>query len=326
MRHGLAWASACGAMIVMLFPLPQSVAQSYPSKNVRMIAPFAPGGGVDVVARLLADKLGEYMGQQVLVDNRPGASGNIGTEMAKRAPADGHTILMTTTPFVVNPSMFRNLPFDVQRDFVPVSLVGTASYVLVVHPSVPAKSVKQLIALAKEQPGKLNYTSGGNGTNSHMASELLKELTGTMITQVSYRGGGPALVGIMSGEADLGFFAVEAVGPHLASGRLRALGSTGTKRISALPELPTIAEAGVPGYEFLVWYGVLAPAGTPDSVVTALNGYIVKTIRTPAVVRHFSKSNIDIVASSPAQFASYIKKELVRWAKVVREMKLERSR
>ncbi len=319
MYRGGLWVSVSSIVLLALFPALGLDAQTYPAKAVRMITTSAPGGSVDIVARILGQKMTENMGQQVIVDSRPGAGGSVGTVLAVRAPADGYTIIMQTIPLVVNPSLYRKLPFDVIRDLAPVSLIAAAPFVLVVHPSVPAKSVKDLIALAKRQPGKLNYSSGVIGTNSHIAAELFKNLTGTNIVQVPYKGGGAALVAVVNGESDLGFLGVVAVVPHVKTGRMRALGVTSTKRSSTLPELPTIAQAGVPGYEFTSWYGVLAPAGTPASIINTLNDHVVKAMRAPDVAEHLAKEGADVIASSPEQFASHIKVELARYAKLVKE-------
>jgi tripartite-type tricarboxylate transporter receptor subunit TctC len=307
------------AALLALFQASQAGAQGYPAKAVRMIVPYAPGGSVDVMARMLAPHMAESMGQQVVVDNRPGASGNIGTELAVRAPADGYTIMMVTLPFVVNPSLYAKLPFDVVRDLAPVSLLAAAPFVLVVHPSLPAKSVKELVALAKRQPGKLNYPSGGNGTNSHISVELFKSLTGARIVHVPYKGGGPALIAIVSGETDLGILGFEVVISHVRSGKLRALGITGAKRSSRLPETPTVAEGGVPGYQFTTWYGVLVPTGTPPTIIDALNGHVVKAMRTPDLAERLARDGTEVVATPPEQFAAHITSELARWAKVVKE-------
>ena len=293
-------------------------AQTYPSKTVRMVMPFPPGGSLDVVARPLSQKMGELMGQQVVVDYRVGASGNIGTEHVARSPADGYPCLIHTLPFVVNPSLYKKLPFDVSKDFAPVSLLASSPFVLVVHPSVPAKSVKELIALAKKQPGKLTYSSAGNGTNLHVAAELFKNLSGTDMLHVPYKGGGPATVALLSGEVDLSFLGVVPATPYIKSGRLRAVGVTGTKRSAGLPDTPTVAESGVPGYEFGSWYGIVVPAGTPADVINALNGFIVKALRAPDMGQRLAAQGADIIASSPAAFGKHIQSELVRWAKVIK--------
>jgi len=294
-------------------------AQSYPAKTVRMIVPLVPGGSVDTVARALAQKMAETMGQQVVVDNRGGASGNIGTELVVRSPADGYTIMTVSMTLVVNQFLFPKLPYDVVRDLAPVSLIGAAPLVLTVHPSVPVKSVQELIALAKKYPGKLNYPSAGKGTNSHLSMELFKSMTGTDIVNVPYRGGGPGQMALLAGEVDLGFNNLPAVIPHLKAGKVRFLAITTVKRSSALPELPTVAEAGVPGYSFTTWYGVLVPAATPAGIVGALHAHVVKAMRSPEMSQRFSYEGAEIIASTPAQFAAHIKAEIARWAKVVRE-------
>lgn len=294
-------------------------AQGYPARPIRMVVPFPPGGSIDVLARPLAQKMSELMGQQVVVDYRSGASGNIGTEITVRAPADGYTIMITTIPLVVNPSLYAKLPFDVAKDLAPVSLLAASPFVMVVHPSVPAKSVRDLIALAKARPGKLNYASAGNGTNLHVAAELFKNLTKTNIVHVPYKGGGPALAAMLSGETDLSFLGVVPATPYIKAGKMRGLATTGTKRTPVLPDLPTVAESGVKGYEFASWYGVLAPAGTPANVINALNDYIIKALRSSDLGERFAREGAEIIASSPAQFAAHLKSELVRWAKVAKE-------
>jgi tripartite-type tricarboxylate transporter receptor subunit TctC len=302
---------------------PPALAQSYPTHAVRVIVPFAPGGSLDVVGRVLFDKMSQLIGQQVIMDFRPGASGNIGTELAARATPDGYTLLLNTLPLVVNPSLYRKLPFDVVKDLAPISLIGSAPFVLVIHPSLPVKSVKDLIALARSQPGKLNYASAGIGTNLHVAAELFKNLTKTDIVHIGYKGGGPALVATLSGETSLSFLSIPAALPHMQAGRLRALATTGAKRTPSLPDLPTIAEAGVPGYEFSSWWGVLAPSGTPGPAIATFNDYVVKATRTPEVRKRFADEGVEIIASSPEQFGAHIKRELARWAKVVRDNHIE---
>jgi tripartite-type tricarboxylate transporter receptor subunit TctC len=293
-------------------------AQNYPTRAVRVIVPFAPGGSLDVVGRVLFDKMSQLIGQQVVMDFRPGASGNIGTELAARATPDGYTLLLNTLPLVVNPSLYRKLPFDVAKDLAPISLIGSAPFVLVIHPSLPVKSVKELVALAKAQPGKLNYASAGIGTNLHVAAELFKNLSKTDIVHIGYKGGGPALVATLSGETSLSFLSIPAALPHMQAGRLRALATTGAKRTPSLPDLPTIAEA-VPAYEFSSWWGVLAPAGTPPAAIATFNDYVVKATRTPEVRKRFGDEGVEIIASSPEQFGAHIKRELARWAKVVKD-------
>jgi tripartite-type tricarboxylate transporter receptor subunit TctC len=294
-------------------------AAQYPVKPVRMVVPLVPGGSVDNLARALAQRLTESMGQQVYVDNRGGASGNIGTELVVRAPADGYTIMTVSMTLVVNPFLFRKLPFDVVRDLAPISLIGAVPLVLTAHPSVPVKSVRDLIALARKHPGKLNYASSGKGTNSHLSMELFKSLTRTNIVSIQYRGGGLGQMALLSGEVDLGFNSIVAGVPLIQAGKVRALAISSATRSSVLPDLPTVAEAGVPGYTFSTWYGVLAPAGTPAAIISTLNDHIVKAVRGPELAKRFAYEGAEAIASQPAQFAAHIKSEMARWEKVVRE-------
>ncbi len=297
----------------------EAEAQSYPSRPMRVVIPNPPGGTLDIVARLVSPKMTEITGQPLIIDNRPGADTNIGTEIVARAPADGYTLLFQTVPFVVNPALFKKLPFDVVNDFVPVSLMVSVPFVLVLNNAVPAKSVQELIVLAKAQPGKLSYASAGNGSNLHVAAELFNNLTGTKMLHVQYKGGGPALVAVLGGEVNLSYLSVAAAAPHIKAGRLRALAATGAQRSGVLPDLPTIAESGVPGYEFTTWVGALVPRATPAATVNTLNGLIVKAVRSPDLTARFTEQGADIIASSPAQFAAHITSELARWSKVVKE-------
>ena len=292
-------------------------------RTVRLVVPVPPGGIVDFVGRVLGQKLSEVTGQNVVVDNRPGASTIVGTELVARSLGDGYTLLANTLPLVVNPSLFPKLQFDVEKDLAPVSLVVTAPYLMVVHPSVPVRSIKELIALAKARPGVVKYSSGGNGTNLHVAAELFKNLTHTDIVHVPYRGGGPALTGVVAGEADLSVLALVAVLPQVNAGRLRALAITSRQRSPVVAQLPTVAEAGVPGFEFTSWVGVLVPATTPPRLIATLNDYIVKAMRSPGVTERFSGEGAEVVAGTPAQFGAQIKTEIARWAKVVRENQLK---
>jgi tripartite-type tricarboxylate transporter receptor subunit TctC len=285
---------------------------------VRVVVPVPPGGSLDVMARIVSPKWGELMGQNVIIDYRPGANTIVGSELVARSPADGYTLLINTLPFVVNPSLYPKMPFDTERDFAPVSMLGSSPFVLVVHPSVPAKSVKELIALAKAYPGKLNYSSAGNGSNLHVAAELFKNLTGTNIVHVPYGGGGPALIAILNGEAGVSFLSLVAVTGHVANGRMRALGITTARRSKVMPQLATIAEQGVPGYEFGAWFGVYAPAATPAPLIKTLNNAITRALRDPVVAERFDKEGAEIVGSSPDGLAKHVKAELALWAKVVK--------
>jgi tripartite-type tricarboxylate transporter receptor subunit TctC len=296
----------------------QTQPREYPVKPVRIIVPTSPGGLLDLVVRILAQKMAEVTGQNVLVDNRPGASNNIGTELAARAPADGYAVLSATLPLVANPSLFDKLPFNVEKDFAPVSQLVAAPYVVVVHPSVPVRSIKELIALARAKPGTLNYSTGGNGTNLHMATELFRNQTGINIVHLAYKGAGPALAALLSGEADLSFPSLGPAMPQLKGGRVRALAITSARRSPLLPDLPTVMESGVPDYTFASWVGVLLPSATPPAIVAALNGHVVKSMRAADVVSRLSADGTEVVASSPEQFRGLIKSELSRWAAVVK--------
>ena len=294
-------------------------AQKYPSRPIRMIVPYPPGGSLDITMRVVAPRMSEIIRQNVIIDSRPGADGIIGTELAAKAPADGYTVLIHAVPLVVNPSLRRKLPYDVNRDFVPVSLLTASPLVLVVNPSVPAKSIKELVAIGKRSPGKLTYASAGNGSNLHMAAELFNNLAGTRMLHVMYKGGGPALVAVLSGEVDLSYLNIAAIIPYAKSGRLRALGITSEKRSPLIPDVPTIAESGAPGYEFTAWAAALVPAGTPGNVVTALYEAFAKALHSPAAEKRFAEQGTVIVASPPDEFARFFKAELAKWARVVKE-------
>jgi tripartite-type tricarboxylate transporter receptor subunit TctC len=283
-----------------------------------VVIPNPPGGTLDITARLLGPKVTELSGQPLIIDNRPGADTNIGTEIVARAAPDGYTMLFQTVPFVVNPHIFAKLPFNASSDFVPVSLMVSAPFVLVVHPSVPAKTVKELVALAKAQPGKLSYASAGNGSNLHVAAELFNNLTGTRMLHVQYKGGGPALVSVLGGEVTMSYLNVAAVISHIKAGKLRGLGVTGTRRSPALADLAPIADT-VPGYEFTSWVGALVPRGTPATTVGTLNTLLVKAVRSPDLASRFQEQGADVIAGSPAEFQAHLKSEFVRWGKVVKE-------
>lgn len=295
-------------------------AQSYPGRPIRMVIPFPPGGSLDITMRVIAPKMGEIMGQNVILDSRPGADGNIGTEIVARAPADGYTVLIHAVPLTVSPSLRSKLPFDVNKDFIPVSLLTASPHVLVAHPSVPAKSLKELLAIAKANPGKLTYASAGNGSNLHMAAELLNSLTGSKMLHVVYKGGGPALVAVLSGETDLSYLNIAAIMAYAKSGRLRAIAITSAQRSQLMPDVPTIAESGVPGYEFTSWAAALVPAGTPGNVVNALYQGFAKALRSPEAEKRFAEQGAVIVASPPDEFAKFFKAEIAKWAKVVKEI------
>ena len=296
--------------------------ENYPAKPVRWVVPFPPGGSVDLIARLASPKLSEGLGQQVVIDNRSGASGNIGTELVARAAPDGHTLLTHTVPFVANTFLYSRVPYDVQNDFAPISLLASTPSVLTVHPSVPAHSVRELLQLAKSRPGALNYASAGVGTNPHIAGELFNYLGQVNIVAVQFKGGAPALVATISGEVGITFTSVLETAPHVNSKKLRALGVSSVKRSAALPDVPTIAEGGLPGYEFIAWHGMLAPRGTPKAIIALLNEKLKKAMGSPDQARLFEERGLDIIASSPEEFSAHLKNELEKWGKVIKERRM----
>ena len=294
-------------------------AQNYPSKPIRLVAPFPPGGSIDVVGRLLAAKLSESLGQQIVVDNRSGASGILGTEVVMNAPADGYTILINTIPFVTNQFLMPRVPYDPLRDFAQISLVASSPAFVTVHPSVPAHSIKELIALAKSKPGQLNYSSAGVGTNPHIAGELFNLLAGVDIVAVQYKGGGPADTAVLAGEVAATFGNVSQQTAYVKGGRLRALAVTSAKRLAAMPDLPTVAEAGVPGYEFETWFVVCAPKGTPRQVVDTLNAHIRKVMTPPDQVKAYEDRGVTVIASSPEEAVAHLEREQKKWGRVIKE-------
>ena len=301
-------------------------AQDYPSKPVRFVVPLAPGGTTDVLARLVGEKLSASLGQQFVVDNKPGAGGNVGTAQVAKAEPDGYTLLMGTVgTHAINASIYPSLPYDPVQDFAPVTLVATVPNVLVVNPEVPANSVAELIALAKEKPGELNFASSGNGTSIHLSGELFKAMTGVDIVHVPYKGSGPAVVDLLGGQVEMMFDNLPSSAPQIKAGKLRPLGVTSKERSPTLPDVPTIAEAGVPGYEALSWFGVLVPAGTPNAIVAKLQDEIAKALADPAMRERFAELGAVPVGGTPAEFANFISAETAKWAKVVQDagIKLE---
>jgi tripartite-type tricarboxylate transporter receptor subunit TctC len=294
-------------------------AQGYPSGPVRVIVPFPPGGGVDGSGRLISQKLTETLGRQFVVDNRPGANGMIGSELAARSPRDGYTLMVNGANFVTTPSLYAKVTYDPVKDFAPVSLLALAPNVLVVHPSLPAKSVKELTALARARPGQVNFAGSGSGSTPHLAAELFNTLANVKMVHVPYRGTGPAIVGLMSGEASVMFMPTTNAVPLVKAGRLRPLAVTTQTRVSALPDLPTVAESGLKGYESSQWYGVLAPAGTPEDLLNLLNGHIVKIMQGGDMKQRLNEEGVLAVGSTRAEFAAHIKVELAKWARVIKE-------
>jgi tripartite-type tricarboxylate transporter receptor subunit TctC len=312
--------ATAAVLALLLAACELATAQSaYPAKPIRIISPFPPGGSVDAVARILASDLAKPLGQQIVVDNRSGASGNIGMELAKNAPSDGYTLVLNTLPLVTNQFLYSKVPYDVIGDLTPISLISSSPNLLTVHPSLPVKSVTELIALAKSQPGKLNYGSAGMATNPHICGELFNYLAKTNIVPIHFKGGGPALIATMSGETEVTFSNISETAPLVLSNRLRGLGVTSAKRARIVPDLPTIAEAGVPGYEFTTWHALLGPKGLPPAVVDVLSEKLRATLRTREGTRRFSDRGLDLVASTPDELAAHLKREIERWGPVMKE-------
>ena len=293
-------------------------AQAYPTKVVRIIVPFAAGGPADIYARFLGQRLQETLGQSFVVDDRPGAGSIIGTDLAAKSPADGHTLLMMSNTHTVNESLVPNKPFALMKDFVPVAPVNYSDLLLVVHPSVPVKSVKELVALAKAKPRGLNYASSGTGTPYHMAGELFKALAGVDIVHVPHKGSAEARTSVMSGQVELMLDAITTMAPFAKAGRVRALGTSGRKRSQVLPDVPTIAEAGVKGYETTIWIGLVAPAGTPKPVIDRLNAEISKIIARPEVKKAWNEQGAEPMSMTPGEFEKYLHDDIAKWAKVVK--------
>jgi tripartite-type tricarboxylate transporter receptor subunit TctC len=295
-------------------------AQAYPTKPIRFIVPYAPGGSTDVVTRILAPRMTEILGQQVIVDNRPGATSTIGLDLAAKSPPDGYTVGVNNIAYGANPSIYRKMPFDSEKDLVPVSLVSIVTLVVTLHPSVPARSVKQLIALAKSKPGGLTYGSAGSGSANHLATERFAQLANVKLVHVPYKGGGPAVISIVQGETAILFATIPSSIQHFSTGRLIPLAVTSAKRNSALPDLPTVAEAAIPGYEAIEWIGMMVPAGTPAIAIKRLHDAVVKAATIPEVKERVAALGADFVTTSPEEFAAFIKRELAVWSKVVREV------
>lgn len=309
---------AAMAAMVLAYAKVQAAAP-YPERSIRFVVPLAPGGAVDIAARAVAQGLSTRLRQQVVVDNRAGGGGNIGAELVAKSPPDGYTMVMgSSSNFGVNPTLYKNLPFDAVRDFIPVSLVSFAPNVLVVHPSVPANTVKELVALAKAKPGALNFASSGQGGSNHLAGELFKFVAGINIVHVPYKGTGQALSDTISGHVQLQFGSVIALLPHVKGGKLRALAVTVPKRVPAMPQTPTMAEAGFAAVETTVWNGVLVPAKTPDAVVEKLNAEIVAVLKEPDLRSRFVEQGAEAIGSTSAEFAAHIRREIDKWGKVVR--------
>jgi tripartite-type tricarboxylate transporter receptor subunit TctC len=313
-RCCVAAALACAAISGLLH------AQAYPSKPIRWIVPFPPGGGTDVISRALAQKLTEAWGQQVVADNRPGSGGTIGLAAAAKLPADGYNIVLGQLANVaIAPALYAKLPYDPIKDFTPVTLALTSPLILVAHPSLPAKNVKELIALAKAKPDSVTFGSPGNGTTGHLGTEIIKTAGGVKMTHIPYKGASPAFTGLLSGEISVYMSSIQPAIPMLNAGRVRALGVTSAKRMATLPNVPTISESGLPGYEVTNWYGVMMPAGVPKEVLTKIHAELVKILKMPDVQQRFQAEGGDTTSNTPEQFAAFIKTEITKWSKAVRE-------
>ena len=308
-------ALGCAALLAACLAHAQS---PYPTRPVRLVAPFAPGGPVDVVARLLAPKLSDGLGQQFYVENHPGASGNIGTALVAKAPADGHTILVISSTLVVNPSLFDKLGFDTEKDLAPISLVGVSPQILLVHPSVPATNLKELIAWVKAGPGQHSYAHAGLGTPGYLAGEMLKQAFGLDLVAVAFKGGGPAITSTIGGHTPVLFTSISTAAGHVKQGTVRPIAVTGAQRSPALPDVPTLAESGAPDQESDIIAGLLVPGGTPPEIVERLNRETVKVVAMPDVRARLSALGFEPIGSTPKQFAERIRSEIDKWAKVIR--------
>jgi tripartite-type tricarboxylate transporter receptor subunit TctC len=293
-------------------------AQNWPTRPIRLIIPSAPGGGTDITARMIAPKMSELLGQTVVIENRAGAAMMIGGEAVARAAPDGYTLLMGISTLTINPSIYAKMPYDAVRDFAPISLVVTLPNVLVSHPSLPSKTIRELIALAKTRPGQLNFGSAGVGSNPHLTMALFESMAGIKLTHVPYKGSGLALVDVVAGQISMMMSAVLSGLPHVNAGRLRAYGVTGAKRASSLPQTPTIAEAGVPGYEAVQWFGVLAPAATPRDIIIKIHGATARAVNDPDIRARFIADGSDPAGGTPEEFAELIRNDLAKWAKVIK--------
>ena len=306
---GAVWCGICAC----------AFAQSYPSRPIRVIVPYPPSGAADIMARPIGQKLSENLGQPVLIDNRAGANGIVGSELAAKAPPDGYTVLIDNVTFhAINASLYSKLPFNTVKDFAHVSLLGWVDNVLVVHPSLPVKSVKEFIVLAKARPGQLSYASSGSGSTSHMSGELLKTLTGIDMVHIPYKGGAPALTDLVAGQVSAYFAGLSTALPMIKAGRIKPLAVTGVKRSAALRDVPTVAESGLAGFEASNWYGVFVPVATPREIVDRLNAETIKVLQSPDVRERLVSQGYEIQSSTPREFSAYLQRETNKWAKVVK--------
>lgn len=308
----------CCAVIIAAFTADALAQASYPTRAIRVIVPSSPGGGTDIVTRQLTPGLSQVLGRQVVVDNRPGAGTMIGIDLAAKSPPDGYTLLMGLATVGTLPATYKKLPYDTLKDLAPITQAVATPFILAVHPSLPVKSVKELIAFARKRPGEINYASAGQGTTLHFTMELFLTMTGLKMVHVPYKGSGPAITNLVAGHVTAATLTLLSGLPHVRSGRLRGLGITGAQRSSALPQLPTVAEAGVPGYESVLWYGLLAPGGTPRPIIERLHGAMRDVLYSPEVKRRFDADGAKILANTPEEFKRALEADLVKWEKVAR--------
>lgn len=327
MRLGAYAVGVVACALSVLIPLHARAAadpgQTYPTRTMRLVVAFPPGGGVDLIARLLAAKVGESLGQQMIVDNRPGANGNIGGEYVARAAPDGYTLLLVVSSFSTNPHVYAKQPFDPLTDFAPVTLLTSVPLLFVAHPSLPVRSVKDLVALAKARPGELNSSMAGRGSGGHLAFELFKSMSGTNILAIPYKGGVAAINDTISGEVQLTMNNPLALLPHVKIGRLRALGVTSLQRLANAPDIPTIAEAGLPGYEATLWYGIVLPAKAAPALVERLSNEFNQAVRHPEVRERMNRDGVVVIGTTPDQFASHLRKESAKWGKIIRDANIK---
>jgi tripartite-type tricarboxylate transporter receptor subunit TctC len=309
-------------ILVALSGAPAVAADKYPQKPVRLVVPFSPGGGTDLLARAVSDRLTEVLGATIIVDNRAGAGSTIGTAQVARAAPDGYTLLFTSASYTFAPNFYRDLPYDPIKDFKPITMFGSLPNILVVHPSMPVKSIKELLALARERPGEIYYGSAGRGSNVHLTTELFLYMAGIKMTQVPYKGMGPAQIGLISGEVQVLLPAFQSIFPFVKSGQVRALAITTKQRSPLLPDLPTLDESGVPGYDKSAWFGLFAPAAVPEPVITRIYQAVAKVLKDPEIVKRLAAEGAVARGEPPAEFDAFVRAELATWAKLIRDMKL----
>ncbi len=311
-------AAACTA-----FAAPAALAQKFPDKPIRFIVPFPPGGGNDILARAIAPKMGEFLGQPVVIDNRAGAGGNIGTDLAAKSAPDGYTIVIASNQVTINPWLYAKLPFDIEKDFVAVAQAASVPMVLAVHPSVPANTLKEFIALAKASPGKFNHGTPGNGTPQHIAFEVFNHAASVQVTHIAYKGTGPAIADLIGGQVQSAIGTMASLEQHVKAGKLRALGVTTPKRSPAMPNVPTIAEAGLPGFEVPLWYSILAPAGTPKEIVARLSSEVARALAVPETRERLTAQGFDVNYLNPEQMSDLIRNDIARWQKSIKDIGLK---